>query len=64
VQVKPKPKPVVTPKVKVKPVVPVVRFGPTTQPATTQPTTMTTTQPATIRPLPRKVKTGAEEEYD
>ena len=69
-KIEPKPEPVVVPapKVEVKPAVPIVRFGPpTTQPATTQPaatpTTMSTTPPAT-KPLPRKVKTGVEEEYD
>ena len=64
VEVKPAPVVTPTPKVEVKPVVPVVRFGPTTRPASTQPTTKATTRPATIRVLPRKIKSGAEEEYD
>jgi len=68
VGVKPSPvvklSPVVTPKVGVKPPLPIVRFGPTTRPVTTKPTTKATTMPATVRPLPRKIKAGAEEEYD
>ena len=78
-KIEPKPEPVVVPtpkievtpapKVEIKPA-PVVRFGPpATQPAPA-PTPMSTTQPAAkeavpaARPLPRKIKTGAEEEYD
>ncbi len=69
-----KPAPVVVPpapKIEPKPPLPVVRFGlVTTQPApapsatsTTRPAAVEST-PATAKPLPRKVKAGAEEEYD